>query len=292
MILTIGVNALNMLFSVYFVEFAGMKSNGVAMGTVLAQWLGLALALGLFLGHYRGYWRLRAWAPTVSLRALKSFFSVNRDIFLRTVGLLSIFAFFTAKSAELGTTILAANLLLMQLKTFAAYGIDGFAFATESLVGRFTGARSPKRLWLSLRLGFLWGGGIGLGLALVYWLGDVYILRIFSDQQPIIDLAVQYLPWLLAYVAVAAVAFLWDGVFVGLTASGAMRNSMIWALGLGFLPAFYIAPVWLGNDGLWLAMLLSIVARGLSQTLMAPRLLPPRPNRTAVPPRKAAAAGE
>jgi MATE family multidrug resistance protein len=271
---TAAVNLLNVGLSIALVEVAGMRTEGIALGTALAQWGGLGIGALLFFGRYIHLVRLRSWSATISAPELKAFFSVNADIFLRTVGLLTIFALFVGKSAELGTLTLASNRLLLELKTLAAFAIDGFAFAAESLTGRFAGARQRSRLFASLKLSFAWGGGLGLAFAAVFWLVPGWILGFFTEETSIIEKALDYLPWVVVYVAVSSAAFVWDGVFVGLTASRAMRNSMIVALFIGFLPAFYIAPLHLGNHGLWLAMLLSVVARGAAQTAMAPGLLP------------------
>ncbi len=269
MYLTIVVNGLNVLFNILFVFQLGMKSDGVALGTVCAQYIGLALATGIFLHKYRRYISLLDRARILNLAAMKRFFAINVDIFIRTICLVSTFAFFTSASAAIDSMVLAANQILMQYLLLMSYAVDGFAFAAESLIGRFFGARDLGKLKQCTRLLFLWGTGLGVFFALSYGLFGKPLLRIFTDQVDIIQTAMPYVFWVVVVTIAGSIAYLWDGIYIGATASVAMRNMMLLStLGI-FLPTYYLTITSLGNHGLWLALVLFMVARGLTLGLLA-----------------------
>jgi len=168
MILMIAANGFNILGNVAFVYGLGMQSEGVAWGTLVAQYAGLLLAALLLHRHVPLHTLGQHWSETLDLSKLRSYFSVNGDILVRTLLLIGVLSFFTIASAWDGDLILAANSLLMQLWGLASYGMDGFANAGQSLTGRFVGGRHPQELRRCVRLLMLWGGGIGLGCATTY----------------------------------------------------------------------------------------------------------------------------
>jgi MATE family multidrug resistance protein len=202
--------------------------------------------------------------------AIKEFFSVNRDIFIRTLCLIFTFSFFTAKSAEFGNVILAANTILLQLWMTVSYGIDGFAFAAESLIGRYTGSKQQSQLKLAVKYCFMWGIGIGVMASAVYAIFDTQILLIFTDQQNVIEVAMVFYLWVVAGPIVSSFSYIWDGIFVGATATAAMRDSMIIATLVIFLPVYLIGVNYFGNHAIWLALTLFMIARGLALTVYAP----------------------
>ncbi|MBN1225039.1 MAG: MATE family efflux transporter [Candidatus Aminicenantes bacterium] len=267
--LTIFVNGMNILFNIFFVFQLGMKSDGVALGTVCAQYLGLALAAGMFFTRYRYFFHLLERRRILQLAAMKHFFAVNGDIFIRTISLVFVFAFFTSASAAQGSLILAANQILYQYMSFMAYAVDGFAYAAESLVGRFMGAKDLLRLKRIVRLLFIWGCGFGAVFAAAYGLFGRALLRIFTDQPNIILAAVPYFWWTALVTLAGAIAFMWDGVYIGATATVPMRNMMLLATIGVFLPSYYLFISPLGNHGLWLAMTLFMAARGLTLGILA-----------------------
>lgn len=273
MIVTIFLNALNIALDVYFVYALGMHVDGVAIGTLIARYAGISLAVILLLYKYRDW--LKGYTQTVLLevKALKKFFSVNRDIFIRTLCLIFTFSFFTAKSASFGDVILAANSILLQLWMIVSYGIDGFAYAAESLIGRYKGSRQQKRLELAVKYCFIWGVGIGVFASAIYAIFNVRILEIFTDQQEVIATAMSVFVWTIAGPTVSSFSYLWDGVFIGATETIPMRNSMIIATIGCFLPAYFIGVEFLGNHALWFAMTLFMLARGATLTYYAPRYI-------------------
>ncbi|MEO0469829.1 MAG: MATE family efflux transporter [Bacteroidota bacterium] len=271
MIMTVLLNLFNIIFNMVFVYGLGMKSDGVALGTVIAQYLGLAIGLFFLKKHFPDSLKLLDRKKILNLAEMKRFFTVNADIFIRTVCLIFVFAFFTSQSSGQSETVLAANQILLQYFFVTGFAVDGFAFAAESLVGRFIGAKDKKDLREVLRLLFIWGCGIGLIFSLFYWMFGSSLLSVFTDLEQVQEAARPYLWWIVILPFFGAIAFMWDGVYIGATATRPMRNTMLVAtLGI-FLPAFYLAfPVW-GNHGLWLAMILFIMGRGLFLTFTAPR---------------------
>lgn len=182
-----------------------------------------------------------------------------------------LLCFFTAKSAESGDIVLAANTILLQLWYISAYGVDGFAFAAESLVGRFYGANDRKNLVKAIKWSLIWGLGLGLAGTLIYWLTGTSLIRIFTDQEVVIIAASTVLFWTILAPLVNSICFIWDGVYIGATATSAMRNSMLFATLLVFIPVYYLTCEEVGVHALWLSMLAFMVARGITLTILAPR---------------------
>lgn len=272
MLLAIFVNLVNIGLNALFVLRLGMASDGVAWATVIAQYSGLLLAIGLLFLHYRDHLRAPDWRSWLETEALKRFFSVNADIFVRTMCLLFTLGFFQFWAAGINDTVLAANQVLMQYFHTMAFAVDGFAYAAESLVGRFHGARQPARMRLAIRWLFIWGLGLGAVFSIAYALAGEPLLRVFTDQPEIIDTARAYLPWMTAFPLVGAWAFMWDGIYIGATATRAMRNSMLLATFGLFLPVFFVGREllsWGENHVLWLALTLFMLARGALLTLLA-----------------------
>lgn len=267
LILTVAINGVNIVLSFVLVRHYGMGVAGVAYGTVAAQYCGLLLAMVLFM------WRYRATLQDFQLRLLKEwqalsqFLNINRDIFIRTFCLSFAFAFFYSQSAKMDETTLAVNVILLQFLNWMSYGIDGFAFASESLVGKYAGAEDDDRTRQAIRLSFVWGMGLAAAYSMVYWLFGTPLLKIFTDQVPLLQSARPYLFWMAIFPLLSTPCYIWDGVFIGLTASKAMRNSMLLALIIYLGTNFALMP-YLENHGLWLALLLFMVARGAIQWWM------------------------
>lgn len=271
MIVMIFLNSLNIVLDIFFVHYMDMNVDGVAMGTLIARYAGLILALLLLVYRYRDWLKGYVHKLLLEIKALKKFFSVNRDIFIRTLCLIFTFSFFTAKSAEFGNIVLAANSILLQLWMMVSYGIDGFAYAAESLIGRYTGSDQQKRLKLAVKYCFIWGAGIGFAASAIYALLNVRILWLFTDQQDVIDAAMTYFLWTIAGPIVSSFSYIWDGIFIGATATGPMRDSMIIATLVVFLPTYGVGVYYLGNHALWLAMTLFMIARGATLSFYAPK---------------------
>lgn len=264
MYITIFVNLLNICLNVFFIYGLGMTVDGVALGTVIAQYSGLILAGWLFFRYYGKKYIDTSRARILLMSGVTRYFSVSRDIFIRTLCLIFTYAFFTIQSAAFGDEILAANTILMQLWYIMAYGVDGFAYAAESLTGRYLGARDKIRFKLAVKLLFVWGIGLGVFFGLIYYIFDEYLVRIFTNNPELIALAMVYFGWTIAAPLVNSFCFMWDGVYIGATATAPMRNSMLISTFLIFLPVFYATVGFMGNHSIWLAMLAYMTARGFT----------------------------
>ncbi|MCB0635446.1 MAG: MATE family efflux transporter [Lewinella sp.] len=264
LVLTIVINLANIGLSVFFVRELGWGIRGVAWGTCLAQYIGLATGMILLLLRYP--WVRSAMQRELVLRwqALRPFLSLNGDIFLRTLCLTLAFAFFYRESADDGTLVLAANVILLQYLNWMSYGVDGFAFAAESLVGKYAGAGNRPRLGRAIRLSFLWGMALAAGYTLVYGLGGTGLLRVFTNQPEVILAARPYLWWMIIFPLLATPCYIWDGVYIGLTAARAMRNTMLLAFG-GFILLYLLIGRQWGNHGLWGSLLAFMILRGAVQ---------------------------
>lgn len=269
MILTILVNLLNLGLNFFFVKVLLMNSDGVALGTVIAQYLGLLCTAGLFVKTYRHLWAGWSLKGVLHLPALRRFFRIGGDIFIRTLSVLFCHAFFTTKAAALGDVALAINTILMQFIHMLAYGVDGFAFAAESLVGRYKGAQDLIRLKRSVFFSFCWALFLSTGFSLVFALLGTKLLYLFTDKSDLLVGARPYLIWIAIAPLVNSTAYIWDGVFIGATASTAMRNSMLTST-VVFLLAYFLLKG-LGNHGLWLALTLFSISRGATLTFLAPK---------------------
>ena len=275
MVVLVSTNLINLGCNLLFVLGMDMGSGGVALGTVIAQYTGLLMALFFFRRYFRRlfkYWSLRA---TVQWNRLRHFISVNRDIFIRTMCLVVVFTIFTARSASSDTasqgeeTILAVNSLLMQFFMFFSFLIDGFAHAAEALTGKFIGAGKERQLRSTIRILFIWGTAIGIFFTLLYLISGDLLFRALTSNREVIDNARPYFFWVILVPMVSYAAFLWDGIFIGATAGKEMRNAMLVSTLLVFFPAYFLAQRFMGNHGLWLAFILFMAARGVTMQLLS-----------------------
>lgn len=265
-------NLLNVGLSYALVTHFDMGTRGVALGTVGAQYFGLALVafllwraypdvLGAFANANLRFRQNRAAERSAYGRLLR----VNGDLFVRTLCLTLAFGFLYSRAAADSALSLAVVTVLLQFLNWMSYGVDGFAYAAESLVGRFAGAKDPERLRQSIRLSLWWGFGLAVAFALLYALAGEWLIALFTDDAPVAARAAALMPWLVALPLVGAACYIWDGVFVGLTATRAMRNTMLLAL-VGYVAAYYGLRGWLGEvTGLWAALLVFLGGRGLLQ---------------------------
>lgn len=277
LILAIIINGFNALLSFIFVFSFDMKIYGVALGTVIAQFTGFLAALFILSRKYdlgpgnlskdfiKGIREGKSW---------KEFISVNSDILIRTLCLIFTLSFFKAKAANIDPILGAANILLMEFITISAYGIDGFAFAAEAICGKYFGKGNRKMLIRSVNYAFGWGIALATILSLFFYFFGEDILSLLTDKQKVVDRAMPYLFWLILAPLFNSVAFIWDGIFIGTTTSASMRNTMLIATLIIFLPAYYIFYPLYHNHGLWLSLSLFMLMRGFLLTfLFKPKVL-------------------
>jgi MATE family multidrug resistance protein len=275
MVVLVSTNVINIGCSYLFVMKLGMESNGVALGTVIAQYSGLLIALFFFRKYFRRLFRYWSLQGTIEWEKLKHFLLINKDIFIRTMCLVVVFSIFTARSAstdvqnEGADTILAVNSLLLQFFMFFSFLIDGFAHASEALTGKFIGARDGLSLKRSIRLLFIWGTGISVVFTLIFLLGGEAIFKALTNNTEVIANARPYFFWVVMVPMASYAAFLWDGIFIGATAGPEMRNAMLVSTLVVFFPAYILAGRFMGNHGLWFAFILFMIARGVSMQVMS-----------------------
>ena len=271
MYIAIVMNVINIVCSSCFVFLFGMKVEGVALGTVVAQYSGVIMALGLWFYNYKELRGRMTFKGSLQLIAMRRFFAVNRDIFLRTLCLIGVTTFFTSTGARQGDVILAVNTLLMQLFTLFSYIMDGFAYAGEALSGRYVGACNLVQLKRAVRALFGWGGGLSLVFTLLYGIGGENFLRLLTNDKIVIETAGHYFYWVLAIPLAGFAAFLWDGILIGATATRFMLWSMLVASG-SFFVIYYCFSGATNNHMLWLAFLVYLALRGGMQTLWSRRV--------------------
>lgn len=266
MVIAILINVFNVVLNLYFVYELGMKADGVALGTLISQYLGLITAIIIFKRFYKRFFKYISIQALKKFEDIKQFFRVNFDIFLRTLLLLFVFSFFTTQSANTSDEILAINTLLLQFLFIFSYFIDGFAHAAEALIGKYVGNNNKEQFKAAIKTIFVWGFGLSIPFSIIYFAFGKNLLFLLTNQLNIIEASSPYLIWVGILPFLSFAAFIWDGVFVGATASKAMRNSMLIASLIVFLPSFYISRIYLDNHGLWLAMNLFMLFRGLLLT--------------------------
>ncbi len=262
LILTILINVTNMICSYWFIVHWGMEIDGVAWGTVIAQYVGFLVGIFLLAYKYRSYLQLVKVKMLLEITSLTSFFRINRDLFFRTLALTIAFSFFYSRSAAEGGLLLAVNVILLQYLNWMSYGIDGFAYAAESLVGKYSGARKLEQLKEIIRLSFWWGGGLAIFFSVVYFIFGNQLLGIFTNQAEVIAAAQPYLGWMILFPVISFACYIWDGIFIGLTASGAMRNAMVISL-IFYLGMHYGFSFWWGVHGMWAAFLAFMALRAI-----------------------------
>ncbi|WP_321479680.1 MATE family efflux transporter [uncultured Bacteroides sp.] len=272
MYISIVQNIVNILVSLCLVFVFDLKIAGVAWGTLIAQYAGVLMAILLWRRYYArlGFWRY--FMESLQLNAMLRFFSVNSDIFLRTLCLVAVTVFFTSSGAKEGDVLLAVNTLLMQLFTLFSYIMDGFAYAGEALGGRYVGARDKPSLHRLVTRLFLWGGFLALLFTLLYGLGGNGFLRLLTNDEEVILTSGNYLYWALAIPLTAFAAFLWDGLFIGATATRYMLLSMLVA-SAAFFGVYYLLHDYWGNHALWAAFIIYLTLRGVMQTYLGRRVL-------------------
>ncbi|MEM7467261.1 MAG: MATE family efflux transporter [Pseudomonadota bacterium] len=199
----------------------------------------------------------------LQLTRLKRFLSLNLNIFVRTLCLISAFALFTHFGAVQGDVVLAANALLLSFQMLLALALDGYANALELLVGESIGRRDRSAFWHAVLIGTFWSGISAVMFSVFYFLVGTELIRLLTDLEQVRAAAVRYLPWMVLSPLVAVWCFVLDGIFIGATQGRAMRNSMLFALIVVYIPALILCER-LGNHGIWAAFTAFFAARGLS----------------------------
>lgn len=260
-------NLINISISIILVIVWHLKIDGVAYGTLAAQWVGAGMA---FFFCQRIYRKGKSTTKDIAQFNWKKYFSVNRDIFLRTACIVAVTLWFTREGARLGTDILAANAVLMQLFSLFSFFMDGFAFAGEALGGRCYGAGNLKG-FLKVRIALLkWGIYLGACVSAAYFLAGELIFRLLTDEIEVRNTARDFLPWIVTVPLVSFMAFVYDGLCIGMTKTRIMLISIVSATAVYFSIYFMLLPD-MGNHALWLAFCCYLLTRSLILHILTKR---------------------
>ena len=254
----------NIVLDYLFIVRWGQSSGGAGAATAISQLITLTLGLTLVYRELAGQPWKRNLSQIGEFFALRAIFSLNKDILIRTLALISTFAVFTNLSATMGTVVLAGNTLLLQVVTLAAYFIDGIAFATESIAGNLQGQGKTSQLIPLLKLAGSSSLVAGLSFATVFYLFPQSLFNLLTSHIPVVEQVVNYVWWLFPVLGFGSIAYMLDGYFLGLTAGKILRQSSLIAAIVGFLPMAIAAWYCQANHLLWLALALFMATRSLT----------------------------
>ena len=279
MVVAVVQNVLNILLSLFFVIVLGWRVEGVAAGTLIAQWAGLLMYL-FAVPHYAREYLLRSLKlvtrhsslVTRQCSLVPSHGRVELMLFLRTLCMVSVQIFFTRLGAAQGAVVLAANAVLLQFYMLFSYFMDGFAYAGEAVGGKYFGAQDRGSFVRLIKHLFLWGAGLTLLFTLLYYFSGAGLLRLLTDEVGVVATAVEYLPYASLIPLCGVAAFLFDGLCVGTTSTRLLLASVVFGM-IAFFAVVFL-PASLTNDVLWLAMLAFLVVRGIVQAVFVRTLLP------------------
>lgn len=264
MMVSIVVNVLNIVVSLVAAFGMGLGFWGVAVGTVVAQWLGLAYSLLLVARGYSWLAKATDWHKALRFEGSRKLFALNGSIFVRSFLLMLVNLAVVAIGARSGDLILAVNAIIQQLNTLYAYFTDGIAFAGEALVGKYVGRGDRPTLQLTVKRLFLWSGVLTIAFTLFYAFPQ-FIMRLLTDDSAVLAAAMDYRWWCALLPVAGMAAFTWDGIFIGMAWGKGMLASVAVA-GVLFAVLYFALPVSMGNHRLWLAFVLYLFARGAVQT--------------------------
>lgn len=271
MVTQITVNSVNIVLDLLFVLEFGWGIEGVAAATVVAEASGTLLGLAIVYFTVRrlgGSWN---WPEICRRDRLLALFRVNRDIFIRNLCLIAATSSFTAQGAAMSDAVLAANAILINLQHFLSHGLDGFAHAAEILGGGAVGAKDRTAFKRVVRSATVLTVASSLAISLVYASFGVEIIGLFTNIEEVLGAAALFLPWMIASPFLSAPSFLLDGLFIGATRTSAMRNAMMVSLVI-FGGACYLLVPAMGNHGLWLSLMIFMVARAVTLGIAYPAL--------------------
>lgn len=268
-------NVVNVVFSLYFAFNLNLGIKGIAWGTVVAQYSSLILSLLIFYKKYSKKCERTTLKESLSKSKMFRFFDINIDIFVRTLIITIAYTLFTVCSSRFGETILATNTLLMQLYTLFSYMSDGFAFAAESLSGRYIGEKRYDLLQSISKQLLMWAGGVATFFIVCYIVGWETILRLFNPSSEVLECAHQYIFWVISIPLAGFLPFLIDGIMLGATKTKVLRNSVAVSFIIYLILLYTLMPI-IGNNAIWTAFLSFILLRGI--LLIKPLIQLTQPN--------------
>ena len=263
------VNVVNMAASYILAFYTSQGILGVAWGTVIAQMSGFLLAEAIMIVRYpdaRAYQTLEEWRAIMRWPELRRMMKLNGNLFIRSLCFMVVYVGFSMLASRYGDVELAVSSILMKLFMFFSFFVDGFAYAGEALVGKALGevqgdkVQSTKGISIIVKTLFNWSIGVGVLFTLIYAVAGDESIAVMTNDVPVLEAAQKYMGWLIAMPIVSAIAFMWDGVYVGATAGKPIRNAMIWAA-VGFVVAYVMTYRFVGAQALYIAYFAHLIAR-------------------------------
>lgn len=265
MICDITVNVVNMAMSYTLARYTPLGAIGVAYGTLIAQYTGLAVAIALMYKGYGSYFKLLSFKASIGWTKLRRLLALNGNLFMRSLGFMVVYVGFTTITSKYGDEELAVGSIMMKLFMLFSYFVDGFAYAGEALVGRFIGEKNRPAVHKSVKHLFAWSLGIGVIFTVIYAAsGDGMIQLMTSDPQTI-STSRPYLFWLVLMPLISCAAFMWDGIYIGATAGKAVRNCMIYSA-IGFVAGYALLHNWIGVQAAYVGYFIHLAVRALFLT--------------------------
>ncbi|MDE5786522.1 MAG: MATE family efflux transporter [Duncaniella sp.] len=268
--ISLTINIVNIAVSYILVVKLNMKIEGVATGTLVAQWTGAVMGAAIIWLRHRP--SRPSGGDIMKPGSLKRFFSVNTDIFIRTLCLVGVTVWFTRAGASQGTVILAVNSVMLQFFMFFSYFMDGFAFAGEALTGRYIGECDRGRLRSVITALLRWGIGLGIAFSIIYVAAGSVTVDFLTSETSVRTAAREYIAWIVVVPLAGFAAFTFDGIFIGATMTRSMLLSMFSAMVVFFLTWFLLYPS-MGNHALWLAFVLYLSVRGAVLAVLSRRII-------------------
>jgi MATE family multidrug resistance protein len=270
LLLQVATNGVNIVLDLWFVLGLGWGVAGVGFATLSAEWSGLLLGLWLCRDAFAGA-QWRDWGRVFDPARLRVMARVNGDILIRSVILQASFTSFLFLGAGLGDVTLAANQVLLQFLSITAYALDGFAFAAEALVGQTLGRRDRAGLRRAAVIASEWGVGAAVLMAAVFLAAGPWLIDLMATAPPVRAEARGYLLWVAAAPVIGIGAWMLDGIFIGATETRALRNAMGVSVVVYAVVVALLLPLW-GNAGLWAALMVLNVTRGITLAARYPAL--------------------
>ena len=268
----LSLNGVNIVLDLVFVVGCGWGVAGVAAATAIADVIAVIIGLLLALPIMRKLGGRFAWVNILEAQKIKRTIALNVNIFVRTICLVSAFAYFTAQGAAFGNVVLAANAVMLNFQTFMAHALDGFAHAVEALGGGAIGAKDRRAFRDAVRVSVFWGLVVAHGFTLIYLVAGPFIIDALTGIETVREASREFLVWSIVMPLIAVFPFLFDGIFLGATRGATMRNAMIVSLLIYLVCCYALVPLW-GNDGLWASLTIFMGARGLTLGVRYPGLV-------------------
>lgn len=272
LLLLLVLNLSNILLDIIFVVGFNMGVEGVALATLIAEYIAAACGFYLLRDQIKTVLKQFSWSKIIERNAITLLMKANSDIFIRTLCLVFSLSYFTAQSAKMGEVVLAANVILLHLQSIMAYGLDGFAHAAEALTGSAYGAKKRDEFIRAVKLTSLWAFVIAACICVLYFLFGEMMIGLFTNIDKVLVSAKTYLPWMVVAPIISIWSFQLDGIFIGASYTKEMRNAMIASMLIYLALLQLLIPQW-GNHGLFLGLSLFMLIRAITLGFYYPRII-------------------